>query len=88
MVKADQKVPAVSAASIIAKTVRDHYMTSLDQRYPGYNFAAHKGYPTAHHVETLQVLGPCPEHRQSFGPVKALSHRSIHRTRAGDAVER
>ncbi len=88
MVKADQKVPAVSAASIIAKTVRDHYMTSLDQRYPGYNFTGHKGYPTAHHVKTLQVLGPCPEHRQSFGPVKALSHRAIHRTNAGEAGER
>jgi ribonuclease HII len=61
--------PAISAASIIAKTHRDAIMTALDDEYPGYGFARHKGYPTAAHLEALERLGPCPAHRQSFRPV-------------------
>ena len=47
-------------------------MTVLDSVYPGYDFAKHKGYPTATHLQALRALGPCPIHRQSFGPVKVL----------------
>ncbi len=61
--------PAISAASIIAKTHRDALMVTLDEVHPGYGFARHKGYPTAAHLEALERLGPCPAHRQSFRPV-------------------
>ena len=69
----DDLVPAISAASIIAKTTRDHMMRTLDDIYPRYEFARHKGYGTAIHRERLQEYGPCREHRQSFAPVKASS---------------
>ncbi|MEN1726828.1 MAG: ribonuclease HII [Pseudomonadota bacterium] len=69
LVGGDGLHPAISAASIIAKTHRDALMVELDQRYPGYGFARHKGYPTPAHLEALERLGPCPEHRQSFRPV-------------------
>lgn len=62
---------AISAASILAKVTRDRYMVELDTRYPGYGFAKHKGYGVAAHLEALQRLGPCPEHRRSFAPVRA-----------------
>lgn len=71
VVGGDAKVPAISAASILAKVARDEYMIALDARYPGYGFARHKGYPTREHLEALYRLGPCPEHRRSFGPVRA-----------------
>lgn len=71
VVGGDATVPAISAASILAKVVRDEYMIALDARYPGYGFAQHKGYPTREHLEALYRLGPCPEHRRSFGPVRA-----------------
>ena len=76
LVKADRLVPAVSAASILAKTSRDDEMVSLDARYPGYGFARHKGYPTAQHLEALERLGPCEIHRRSFAPVRAALARS------------
>jgi ribonuclease HII len=66
----DATEPCISAASIMAKVTRDREMVSLDQRHPGYGFAAHKGYPTRQHLAALEMLGPVPEHRQSFGPVK------------------
>lgn len=72
IVGGDAKVAAIAAASILAKTVRDAQMLQLDQRYPQYGFAKHKGYPTAAHLAALQQFGPCPEHRRSYGPVKAL----------------
>lgn len=72
IVGGDGSVPSIGAASILAKVARDRLMCNLDQRFPGYGFAAHKGYPTRFHVEALQRLGPCPEHRRSFGPVRAL----------------
>ncbi|GMR18044.1 MAG: ribonuclease HII [Gammaproteobacteria bacterium] len=73
IIKGDQTVPEISAASIIAKVTRDAEMCVLDKLFPGYEFARHKGYPTPGHLEMLKQKGPCPIHRQSFGPVKALS---------------
>lgn len=72
IVDGDALVPAISAASILAKTCRDALMRDLDRQYPGYGFAAHKGYGTAAHLDALQALGPSPIHRRSFAPVRAL----------------
>lgn len=69
VVKGDAKSLFIAAASILAKTSRDAYCREMEVKYPGYGFAVHKGYPTAAHIEALNRLGPCPEHRQSFGPV-------------------
>ena len=69
----DDIVPAISAASIIAKTTRDLMMFQLDKIYPRYEFARHKGYGTEVHRQKLQEWGPCREHRQSFAPVRAAS---------------
>lgn len=72
IIKGDQTVPEISAASIIAKVARDQEMILLDQVYPGYGFAKHKGYPTKDHLSALDKLGVTIIHRRSFGPVKAL----------------
>lgn len=72
VIQGDRRVAAISAASILAKVVRDREMVDLDQQYPGYGLAQHKGYPTAKHLEALRALGPSAIHRCSFGPVKAL----------------
>jgi ribonuclease HII len=72
IVKGDSRVPAISAASILAKVIRDNEMVALDETYPGYGFAAHKGYPTSQHLSALEKLGVTPIHRRSFGPVKNL----------------
>lgn len=64
--KADGNYPAVMAASIIAKVERDHLMIQYDEKYPGYGYAKHKGYPTAAHVEAIRSLGPSPIQRMSF----------------------
>ncbi len=72
VVKGDDRVPAIAAASILAKVQRDRELVELDAQYPGYGFAAHKGYPTKVHLEALQTLGITPVHRRSFGPVKKL----------------
>jgi ribonuclease HII len=69
MWKADQLVACVAAASIIAKVTRDALMDQLDQAWPGYEFARHKGYATAAHQRHLAELGPCPVHRASYGNV-------------------
>jgi ribonuclease HII len=69
IVKGDSRVPAISAASILAKTARDAEMTLLDRRYPGYGFAQHKGYCTPEHLAALKEHGPCEIHRRSFEPV-------------------
>ncbi len=72
VVKGDGKIPAISAASIIAKVTRDREMLAFDQQFPGYGLAKHKGYPTAVHLQALRQLGPTPLHRRSFGPVRDL----------------
>jgi len=74
VIKGDGKIPAISAASIIAKVTRDREMVLLDAEYPGYGLAGHKGYPTKVHMAALQRLGVTPIHRRSFAPVrKALT---------------
>ncbi|MDR2174233.1 MAG: ribonuclease HII [Burkholderiales bacterium] len=76
IIKGDRDVAAISAASILAKTVRDAQMTALDARYPAYGFRQHKGYGTAAHLTALKAHGACPEHRKSFAPVKACLRSS------------
>ena len=72
VVKGDAKSLFIAAASILAKTARDEDCFRLEREYPGYGFAKHKGYPTKEHMEALNRLGPCPEHRRSFGPVAQM----------------
>lgn len=72
VVGGDDRVPAIAAASILAKVTRDRALIELESLYPGYGFAAHKGYPTAAHLQALQTLGVTPVHRRSFAPVKKL----------------
>lgn len=69
IVRGDATVPAISAASIVAKVTRDRWCADLDQRFPQYGFATHKGYGTAEHLDALRRHGACPEHRRSFSPV-------------------
>lgn len=70
LVKGDALVPAVSAASIIAKVERDRLCGELHERWPQYGFAEHKGYPTEKHLEALRQHGACPAHRRSYAPVR------------------
>lgn len=70
VIQGDAQVPAIAAASILAKVSRDREMRALDLIYPGYGLAGHKGYPTPAHLEALQRLGPTPIHRRSFAPVR------------------
>lgn len=72
IIKGDSLVHQIAAASILAKVARDAEMDALDVMYPGYQFAAHKGYPTAVHREALSRLGACPIHRRSYAPVAAV----------------
>jgi ribonuclease HII len=72
IVKGDDKVPAISAASILAKTARDAALRVLHDQYPHYAFDQHKGYPTALHLERLRLHGVSPVHRKSYAPVRAL----------------
>ena len=73
VIKGDAKSLFIAAASILAKTARDEDCFRLEREYPGYGFAKHKGYPTPEHLKALAKLGPCPEHRRSFGPVSQLT---------------
>lgn len=75
LVDGDALAPSISAASIIAKVTRDRLMRETDARWPGYGFAQHKGYPTPGHLDALARLGPCPEHRRSFAPVREVCLR-------------
>ncbi len=68
--KGDETVPAISAASIIAKVTRDRMMIEYDKFYPEYGFGVHKGYGTPEHFKAIQVYGPSPIHRRSFSPLK------------------
>ncbi len=72
VIKGDDRVPVISAASVIAKVARDREMIELDRDFPGYELAKHKGYPTKTHLECLQRLGVTVIHRRSFGPVRKL----------------
>ena len=72
VVKGDSLSLSIAAASILAKTARDRLMIEMDATYPGYGFASHKGYNAPLHQKALQTLGPCPEHRRSWAPIKAL----------------
>ncbi len=76
IIKGDALFPAISAASILAKTARDHDLLLIHAQYPDYAFDLHKGYGTALHLERLKKFGPCPIHRRSFSPVKALLKQS------------
>lgn len=71
VVRGDQSIQCIAAASIIAKVARDQLMVQLDLAYPGYGFASHKGYPSRTHVEALGRLGVSPVHRRSYRPVQA-----------------
>ena len=72
IIEGDARVAEISAASILAKTARDAVMVELHERYPQYNFAGHKGYGTAAHLEAIKRHGPCPAHRRSFAPVREM----------------
>ena len=72
LVKGDSLSYSIAAASIIAKVTRDRLMVAMARQHPGYGFEIHKGYPTPGHLAALKQLGPCPQHRRSFGPVAQL----------------
>lgn len=72
IVRGDERIAAISAASIIAKVHRDDLMRRLDRLYPGYGFARHKGYGTQEHRACIDRLGPCPQHRRTFRPVSSM----------------
>jgi len=76
IIKGDLTEPCISAASILAKTARDRLLKQFDAEFPGYGFADHKGYGTAAHSEALTRLGPCPQHRMSFAPVRKAAGRA------------
>ena len=71
VVRGDDRIPAIAAASILAKTHRDRLMLALDRRFPGYGFAGHKGYATREHYAAIERLGSCPAHRLTFAGVAA-----------------
>ncbi|MBN9229328.1 MAG: ribonuclease HII [Legionella sp.] len=77
IVQGDALVPEISAASILAKVLRDEEMIALDSTYPGYGFAEHKGYGTAAHRRALLELGPCAIHRRSYAPIAALVNAAV-----------
>lgn len=72
VVKADDLIKEVSAASIIAKVARDRYMHEVAEKFPGYGFEKHVGYGTVKHIDAIRELGICPEHRRSFEPIKSI----------------
>jgi ribonuclease HII len=81
IVKGDSKVPCISAASILAKVERDRWCESIDQSFPNFGFAQHKGYGTAAHLSALQTHGPTIWHRRSFAPVTALLPQTAGNTK-------
>ena len=76
VIKGDETVLAIGAASIIAKVFRDGLMEELAKKYPDYDFEKNKGYPTKSHMQTLRAIGPCAQHRNSFAPVKNWNKKS------------
>lgn len=78
IIKGDMTEPAISAASIVAKVLRDREMVECDVQYPGYGFARHSGYPTPQHLQALKTQGVCPIHRRSFAPVaRCLAEQGV-----------
>lgn len=78
VIKGDSTIAVISAASILAKVVRDAEMLTMHECYPQYGFDRHKGYPTALHLAALKTHGICPEHRRSFAPVRAIL-KQVHK---------
>lgn len=78
VVKGDSRVPVISAASIMAKVIRDRELIALDEQYPGYGLAKHKGYPTKAHIKAIHDLGVLPIHRRSFAPVARCLNEPAH----------
>lgn len=74
ILKGDSKSLSIAAASIVAKVTRDSLMVEMDDRYPGYGFAGHKGYGSADHIRRIAEVGPCPIHRYSFAPIRTSGH--------------
>lgn len=85
VVRGDETVPAISAASILAKVARDRELVRLDAHYPGYGFAQHKGYTTRGHVAALELLGATPIHRRSFEPVRRVLNITVQVSEASIA---
>ncbi len=83
IVKGDDLVPAISAASILAKTARDAALMQLHMQYPDYAFDRHKGYPTPLHLERLRLHGVSPVHRKSYAPIRALLGRNLDEPECG-----
>lgn len=79
IIKGDSRVAEISAASILAKVERDAQMQTLHKQYPEYGFDQHKGYPTRAHREILKAIGPCPEHRRSYAPVRDALAEAVNR---------
>ena len=79
---------SIAAASILAKTARDRLMVEMDEVYPGYGFAGHKGYRAPMHADALLALGPCPIHRLAWAPVRLLALRARTRCSPADAYPR
>ena len=77
IIKGDAKCLSIAAASIVAKVTRDCMMRDLDEEYPGYGFAQHKGYGTRQHIDGLESLGACPIHRRTFAPVRRLTESML-----------
>lgn len=75
VIDGDALIPAISAASIVAKVVRDRYMQRLEKKFPGYGFAKHKGYGTKAHLAALQSMGICSAHRKTFLPIKLIQEQ-------------
>lgn len=86
VVEGDATVPAISAASILAKVARDALMVAFDREHPQYGFAAHKGYGTPAHLRALQQHGPCVLHRRSFAPVRRALGRQVTDAQTADDV--
>ncbi|MCH9705814.1 MAG: ribonuclease HII [Proteobacteria bacterium] len=84
----DDKVEAIMAASILAKTSRDQMMVKLDEKYPHYGFAQHKGYPTKYHLQMLEQYGICPEHRRGYAPVKAVLAQQLQLTKNQEGTKK
>jgi len=88
VVRGDDRVPAIAAASILAKVHRDSALIAMETQYPGYGFATHKGYPTPEHLQALQTLGVTPLHRRSFAPVKKVIAAHSLRCNMNDKARR